>query len=93
MATKTFKAVCDACDGTGVYCGFAEPEGVGVVCLNCDGTGCLLVTVELFKERKRKKGVKTVRLSRGTFIATGVGPTGNEISYKDFLKGRMPKND
>jgi hypothetical protein len=89
---KVIKAKCSDCSGTGVYCGMCEPEGVGVVCLRCGGSGCELIMYTPFKGRVAKKGVKTVRLSRGALLADAAGPGGSEVSYKDFfLKGKMPK--
>lgn len=84
------KAECASCDGTGVYKGFAEPKGVGVVCLTCGGSGCDTIKYKPFTERKHKAGIQTVRRSRGSFIGTGVGPTGGEVTYEQFLKGKMP---
>lgn len=86
------KIECDACDATGIYRGFAEPEGVGVVCLKCDGTGCVTLNIRVkpFTERKRRADVKIVQISRGAFVATGVGPMGNGVSYQDWLKGKGP---
>lgn len=83
------KAICGSCGGTGLYQGFCETKGHPVVCLTCNGTGCQIIKYTLFTERKRIKGVKSVRLSRGNFIATGVGPVGNEVSYDDFLSGKL----
>jgi DnaJ-class molecular chaperone len=59
----TLKIECSACKGTGIYKGFAEPQGVGVVCLECNGTGCTERTFTIFKERKKRDDIKTVRLS------------------------------
>lgn len=87
---ETISAECDSCGGSGVYCGFAEPPGVGVICLSCDGEGARLIKYKPFKERKRRGGVKVVRRSRGGFLATGVGPVGKEISYDEFLRGKKP---
>jgi len=70
----TIKTQCSACNGTGIYHGFAEPPGVGVVCLPCDGTGCELIEYTPFEGRKTRDDVEVVRLSKGGFIATGVGP-------------------
>lgn len=86
----TVDAECDSCDGTGLYCGFCEPKGTAVVCLNCNGTGCMKVTYRPFVRRKGKKGVNTVSLSRGSFIATGVGAAGKSITYHEFASGKMP---
>lgn len=88
---KSVFVECESCDGTGIYRGFAEPPGVGVICLTCHGKGGYAYKYKPFKERKRRKDVKMVRLSRGTFLATGVGPSGNGIPYEKFLAGKMPR--
>ena len=93
MGAKKMRSVevqCRDCHGTGLYSGFCEGSGVAVVCLVCGGTGCETIPYTPFTERKPKKGIKTVRRSGGTFLATGVGPTGKPISYKEFAKGKMP---
>jgi hypothetical protein len=87
---QVVKAECSACGGTGVYKGFAEPSGVGVVCLECKGTGCREIAYTPFTERKRRDGIRIVRLSRGSLIATGVGPAGSEVTYEQFLRGEKP---
>lgn len=84
------EAECGSCDGTGIYRGFAEPKGVGVVCLNCDGTGRKVIKYKPFGGRRTRDDVKTVRRSAGSFIATGVGPTGGSVTYEEFLSGKMP---
>jgi hypothetical protein len=84
------EAECSSCGATGLYSGFAEPKGVAVVCVTCGGTGKETITYTPFTKRKERKGIKTVRLSKGTFIVTGVGPTGRAISYAEFEAGKMP---
>lgn len=92
MSQKKIEHQCDDCCGTGVYCGFAEPQGVGVVCLGCRGTGKAVFRYTPFTGRKRKRGVSIVKNSRGVFIGTGVGPVGKEVSYRDFYnKNLRPK--
>ncbi|MFA6096837.1 MAG: hypothetical protein WC788_04380 [Candidatus Paceibacterota bacterium] len=92
MAEKSrIEAQCGACGGSGIYCGFAEPKGVGVVCLECKGSGKIVIEYIPFTERKNRKDIHTVRLSRGKFIFSGVGPAGKEIGYKEFLAGKMPQ--
>lgn len=81
---------CPSCGGTGLYHGMAEPKGVGVVCLSCEGTGCRKYQYTPFTGRKRRDDIVTVQRSRGTFIFTGCGPVGESISYEDFLNGEMP---
>jgi hypothetical protein len=82
---------CQACRGTGLYCGYAEPKGVAVVCAGCGGSGCARFNYEPFTQRKPKFGVKSVRLSAGSFLVTGVGPTGSEITYAEFAAGKLPQ--
>ena len=85
------EAQCDSCKGTGIYHGMCEPKGVGVVCLNCDGTGKAIIKYTPFDGRKTRTGILHVQRSRGAFLPTGTGPTGNSISYNEFLAGKMPK--
>lgn len=40
METIEFDEACPPCDGTGLYAGLAEHDGVAVICRNCKGTGC-----------------------------------------------------
>ena len=87
---EEIRSKCRVCGSTGVYQGFAEGKDEAVVCLQCDGTGCHIIRYKPFIKRKGKRGVKTVRNSRGTFIATGVGATGDSVTYKEFLAGKMP---
>ena len=88
---ESVKTECEACGGTGVYSGMCEAEGEAVVCLRCNGTGCDTLRYRPFVKRKNcRRGIKSVRRSRGTFIATGVGPTGGSVSYAEFKKGKMP---
>ena len=82
--------VCRACSGTGLYHGFAEPEGVAVVCLDCEGSGKMQMRYTPFTGRQTRTDITRVQASRGRFIATGVGPAGASISYAEFLNGKRP---
>ena len=86
---ETIKTECGSCQGTGVFCGMAEPKGVGVVCLNCKGTGCREIKYTPFTGRKRRDDVSQVSLSRGSLLWS-CGPCGKSVSYADFLAGRVP---
>ncbi len=88
--TQKVEAECSSCRGTGIYRGFAEPQGVGVVCLNCDGTGCRSIEYTPFTGLKRRDDVRTVQRSRGSLIFAGVGPTGGSVTYEEFLRGKKP---
>jgi hypothetical protein len=75
---------CVSCNGTGLYCGFAEAKGTAVICLGCKGQGWQESTFRKFDGRKRKNGVKAISKSRGSFIATGVGAVGDSMTYAEF---------
>jgi hypothetical protein len=83
------EAECSSCRGTGIYRGFMEPKGVGVVCLKCGGTGKVVITYKPFNGRKTRDDVERVFLSKGPLIIE-CGPGGKSISYMDFLVGKMP---
>lgn len=87
----TVKTECSACGGSGIYRGMAEPDGVGIVCLQCDGTGCEKLNYTPFSGRKRRDGIHEVRRSKGSFIMN-CGPTGDSVTYADFLAGIMPED-
>ena len=89
MKTKV-DAECEACRGTGLYVGMCEKDSTAVVCVRCDGTGKVELQYTPFESRHDRNGIHTVYRSRGTFIATGVGPTGGGISYAEFKAGKMP---
>lgn len=87
---ETVKTECNDCGGTGLYSGFVEPEGTAVICLGCQGTGCKEIRFTPFTRRKGRRGIHTVRRSRGSFVGTGVGPVGGSISYKEFRNMIVP---
>lgn len=81
------KHECGRCRGTGLYSGFAEPKGTAVICRGCGGLGIVETKVKRFKGRKKMRGIKTISESRGSFIATGVGPReGTDMTYAEFEK-------
>lgn len=85
------EAECSKCSGTGVYIGFTEPKGEGVVCLKCGGTGKETIKYIPFKERKIRDDVKIVRLSKGVSLTNHADDSiGGAISYEDYLTGKMP---
>jgi hypothetical protein len=84
------QAECTSCGGTGLYRGFAEPQGTAVVCLNCKGTGCITLQYTPFTKRHEKRDIQYVQRSSGSLICLGVGPTGGRITYREFAEGKMP---
>lgn len=87
----TVRENCESCGATGIYHGFAEHPGEGVICLNCNGKGYVDYTYTPFTARKTRRGITKVYRSKGSFIGAGVGPAGSSITYEEFLNGKMPK--
>jgi hypothetical protein len=57
-----------------------------VVCIQCSGTGAMRLNYESYTGRVYKSGVRVVHFSRGSFIGTGVGATGNAMTYEEFQR-------
>ena len=76
------KEKCPSCDGTGVFVGMAERDGIGVMCSKCDGTGCHEFThiYEEFTERQKRKGIKHI-IETNPGICVGKG---NGLKFEDF---------
>jgi len=83
-------ADCASCGGTGAYHGFAEPEGVVIVCLSCGGSGQMHIKYTPFIGRKLRIDIQVVRLVKGSFTPTRENLNGQEISYHDFMEGKLP---
>ena len=56
------------------------------MCVRCDGRGWENHRYTEFTGRKTRRGVRVVRYSRGTLIATGVGGSGETMTYAQFLE-------
>ncbi len=80
------KCECDECYGTGLYRGMCEGKGEAVVCIRCQGKGWSTIRYREFTGRRKLNGVKSIRVSRGSFIATGVGGKGDAMTYEQFEK-------
>ena len=98
--TFTVKEVCPDCKGTGIYVGFAERGGVGVVCQVCKGTGCHTFkhTYEEFTEKKERKEIHTVLETNPGWSLGGTPALRGEyggMPYKDWAKGKPfpPKSE
>jgi hypothetical protein len=88
---KIIEAECDDCGGTGVYCGFMEPKGIGVVCVGCNGTGKKLIYYTPFERKRGKRNVQLVQISGSRSILFG-GPKGKQVPYRDF-KNALSEDD
>lgn len=92
MSKFRMKVECNACNATGLYQGFMEAKNEAVICLGCKGMGFVFISGNKFEGRKKQKGIKTIRKSRGSFIATGVGGFGETMTYAEFLK-KFPEKE
>jgi len=89
MSTKiTLDSECPDCGGTGLYSGFAEPEGTAVICHSCKGTGCKKISYVLFTGRKRKDGIKKVLLDGGLWMMRSKDNPPKSISAEEFYDNR-----
>lgn len=77
----TVKAKCVPCKGTGVYEGYAEPKGVGVVCTGCKGTGSHVIHYDPAEPRGEREGI--VRVVQ---VNCSGNPSGGQ-PYRNWLRG------
>lgn len=83
---------CPSCGGTGVYVGFTEKNGASVVCSTCRGTGGVDREYVPFTQRKVRTGIRTVVLrNHGIVLAPGMDL--GEVTYEEFVAGKMPTDD
>jgi len=95
MRVMEWDQECSRCGGTGVYVGFAEQDGFGVVCHTCDGSGKESMHFEYvpFTQRKERKKIKRVLESNpGIGVGLGNGKYAIDdfggLSYKDWNSGK-----
>lgn len=82
----TVEAQCEPCMGTGVFRGFAEPPGLGLVCNRCNGSGKMELTYVPFTGRQQRDDVDFVARADHGFPPNLEG----KIYYEEFLEGKMP---
>jgi hypothetical protein len=94
---------CPSCNATGLYQGMGEWDGAAVVCYHCKGTGKVVINKEinLFVERKNKKGITRVYSTGGGYVITDSDAVTKEgktfhfsqygIDYESWKKGGEPK--
>jgi hypothetical protein len=76
---------CDACNSTGLYCGFAEPKGTAVICYQCNGSGARTLSYKEYTGRKRRRNIQRV-LTDGGLWMTRTKSEAPTISIKEFNK-------
>ena len=83
-----FGEQCKSCAGTGIYVGLAERDGVGVVCNQCNGTGCRRIHIEYddFIERVPRTDVsRVVQVNPG--IVIDADPVFGGMTYDEWAAG------
>ena len=81
---QKIRAACVSCDNTGLYAGMCEAKGTAVICQECEGKGWHWLSYKPFVTRAKRKGIKSISISRGTFLPTGVGKVGESMTYAQF---------
>lgn len=90
-----YDCICTSCKGTGIYIGFAEMDGFGVVCHYCKGTGKKHIKIEYddFKKKvKRDNVVRVLEVNPGFGAGIGHGFTEESFGgmpYSDWWKGKQ----
>ena len=76
---------CKSCKGSGIYVGFAERDGAGVVCHRCDGKGFqnMKFDYEDFEERTVRDDVEQIFPHSGYVVGPSIQ---GGIPYKLWLK-------
>lgn len=83
---------CDACGGTGLYVGFAEPEGYAVQCSKCAGRGSYWFNYKKAKQyRKRRRGVTRVIVDDKPWFARTANRESATIDVMDFYRAELKK--
>lgn len=59
---KKIDVECPDCHGTGIYHGFYQQKGIGIICGGCQGTGCQRIHYIPFKSIKKRTDIKTIIL-------------------------------
>ena len=90
MSEHEVRAECSSCSGTGIYCGFAEPKGYGVICNTCGGTGCRIISYKLFAGRNPKPGVEKVIIGHSLGWAVEKDRMKTAIPIKEFYDKVKP---
>jgi hypothetical protein len=89
-------AECSSCKGTGIYVGFAERDGIGVVCNVCKGSGRVenCVKYNTFVSRNKRTNVKHV-IQTNPGICCGKLNDLTEFGgmpYSDWVEGKPFKS-
>lgn len=91
--TIKIKHACCACEGTGLYVGYAERDGAAVVCARCKGQGWQESIFQEFTERKKRRGIRRVfETNPGIGIGERDGITLSDFGgmpFKDWMAGKL----
>lgn len=88
-----FDCKCESCEGTGLYKGWNEREGVAAICGDCKGTGKQHRKIQYddFEGRQRREDVKHVfQVAPGSFARKGSEALSDlgGMPYDQWFNGR-----
>lgn len=90
-----YRCKCPECQGTGLYVGWAEHDGAGVVCHKCKGHGFVDVRIEYedFEQKVLRQDIKRVyRTNPGIVLGEKEGVCTLEdfggIPYEEWIAGK-----
>lgn len=84
-----YDRMCASCSGTGIYVGYAERDGAGIICRACHGTGCCHIRIEYddFVKRMRRTDVMRVQsVNPGVIVGGEIAEFGG-LPYDDWISG------
>lgn len=98
---KTILAVCQNCDGTGLYQGAWEEDAAAVICYKCNGKGYIKIQYTPFESKKKRDDVERVfqSIHGYGFVHSSKDNMVNDVhipfsqygvSYEDWLNGYNP---
>jgi hypothetical protein len=71
-----------------------EKDGLGVICSNCKGTGCVNFVYTPFTTRRIRKDVKFVIQSSTSYcLAPHLIEESDKVTYKDWINGKEVKSE
>lgn len=86
MPVIEFDYECPSCKGSGIYVGFAEKNGAGVKCHNCDkGKAHFKMKYKEFTRTKKRKDVTTVYARNLGYVLSPDVSSGG-VPYEKYLK-------
>jgi len=102
MTEQSVIAVCNSCDGTGLYAGVCERDKAAVICSRCKGTGASIVKYTPFEKRKITDKIDRVFAASCGYVHSARNATDRKTektilfadagcTYEEWLGGKLPR--